>query len=118
MPKTQRRARAQFPLGSEVVGSVGLAARGRSLLGRGDQVGDTTVGLRLLEEVVATRPLPRHKCRTVPRIRDRIEMYQAGIPSQGTVHYADELQVLVKWDNGQSSSLRMERARFKIIERA
>lgn len=34
------------------------------------------------------------------------------------MHYADELQVLVKWDDGQSSSLRMGRAHFKIVERA
>lgn len=54
---------------------------------------------------------------TIPRIRDRIEMLRAGIARQGTVHYADELQVLVKWDDGRSSSLRMDRVRFKILER-
>ena len=44
-------------------------------------------------------------------------MLRAGIARQGTVYYADELQVLVKWDDGRSSSLRMDRVRFKILER-
>lgn len=53
--------------------------------------------------------------RRAPRIRDRVEMLRGGIARRGTVHYADELQVLVKWDDGQSSSLRVERARLKIL---
>jgi len=35
---------------------------------------------------------------------------------RGTVSYADWLQVLVKWDDGSSSSLRVGRERFRIIE--
>jgi hypothetical protein len=33
-------------------------------------------------------------------------MSRCGIRRTGTVWYADQLQVLIKWDDGQSSSLR------------
>ena len=48
---------------------------------------------------------------------DRIELVRAGVTSRGRVHYADHLQVLVKWDDGRSSSLRVDRDRFRILER-
>jgi hypothetical protein len=35
-----------------------------------------------------------------------------GVARSGTVHYSDELQVLVKWDDGSSSSLRVGRDRI------
>jgi hypothetical protein len=52
---------------------------------------------------------------TAPVIGDRIERRRAGVGQRGTVHYADELQVLVKWDDGSSSSLRIGRDGFRII---
>jgi hypothetical protein len=55
---------------------------------------------------------------TVPRIGDRIERVRAGVTQRGTVHYADQLQVLVKWDDGSSNSLRLDRSRFRIVEPA
>ena len=58
---------------------------------------------------------PNHN-ELVPSIGDRIEMRRAGILLRGTVSYADWLQVLVKWDDGSSSSLRVGRERFRIIE--
>jgi hypothetical protein len=73
---------------------------------------------RPLPEAFPARHQARRDYRTIPGIRDRIELYRAGLPRRGTVFYADELQVLVKWDDGQSSSLRVGRDRFKIIERA
>jgi hypothetical protein len=43
-----------------------------------------------------------------PNRGDRIELLQRrlGVPVRGTVFYADQLQMLVKWDNGRSGSLR------------
>jgi hypothetical protein len=50
----------------------------------------------------------------VPSIGDRIEQIVGGVTIGGTVHYADHLQVLVKWDDGRSSSLRIGRDRFRV----
>jgi hypothetical protein len=44
---------------------------------------------------------------TIPKIGDRVERRSAGVSQYGTVHYADQLQYLVKWDDGSSSSLRV-----------
>jgi hypothetical protein len=59
----------------------------------------------------------------IPTKGDRIEQTDLGIRRAGVVWYADQLQVLVKWDDGQSSSLRIGRNgfcigrnRFRIIE--
>jgi hypothetical protein len=43
-----------------------------------------------------------------PRIGDRIELgvTRRGIRVRGTVHYVDDLQILIKWDDGRSESLR------------
>jgi hypothetical protein len=53
---------------------------------------------------------------TVPRIGDRVERVRAGVSQRGTVHYADQLQALIKWDDGSSSSLRLDRYRLRIVE--
>ena len=37
---------------------------------------------------------------------DRLELRKLGLILRGTVLYADQVQVLVKWDNGRSSNLR------------
>jgi hypothetical protein len=39
---------------------------------------------------------------------DRIELVlpRLGIPTRGTVYYVDDLQILVKWDDGRSENLR------------
>jgi hypothetical protein len=42
----------------------------------------------------------------IPSKGDRLELKKLGLILRGTVLYADQLQVLVKWDNGRSSSLR------------
>jgi hypothetical protein len=52
---------------------------------------------------------------------DRIQLVlpRFGVPMRGTVYHADELQILVKWDDGRSESLRAHFAdRFRIIEDA
>ena len=51
----------------------------------------------------------------VPKIGDRVERRRAGVAQRGTVHYADELQILVKWDDGSSSSLRIGQTRLRIL---
>jgi hypothetical protein len=51
---------------------------------------------------------------------DRIELVlpRLGILTRGTVYYVDDLQILVKWDDGRSENLRPSFAdRFRIIER-
>jgi hypothetical protein len=55
----------------------------------------------------------------IPQKGDRIELRlpRLGIRRRGTVFYADHLQVLVKWDDGRSDSLRPGTAdRFRIID--
>jgi hypothetical protein len=42
----------------------------------------------------------------IPSKGDRVERRGLGVTLRGTVLYADKVQVLVKWDNGRSSSLR------------
>ena len=38
---------------------------------------------------------------------DRVEQHRTGVIRYGYVWYADQLQVLVKWEDGKSSSLRL-----------
>jgi hypothetical protein len=52
---------------------------------------------------------------TVPAVGERVERRRAGVAQRGTVHYADQLQILVKWDDGSSSSLRVGQDAFRII---
>jgi len=55
----------------------------------------------------------------VPRKGDRIQprLPRAGIYKCGTVYYVDDLQILVKWDDGRSESLRGEFAEsFRLLE--
>ena len=50
---------------------------------------------------------------------DRIELVlpRLGIQTRGTVYHVDDLQILVKWDDGRSEGLRPDFAdRFRIIE--
>jgi hypothetical protein len=54
----------------------------------------------------------------IPRKGDRIELVlpRMGIRPRGTVFHVDQLQVLVKWDDGRSESLRPRPAdRFRVI---
>jgi hypothetical protein len=56
---------------------------------------------------------------SLPRKGDRIEVIlrRLGTTMRGTVFYADELQILVKWDDGRSESLRSTFSdRFRIVE--
>jgi hypothetical protein len=61
----------------------------------------------------------RHGQPRVPRIGDRIEsrVPQFGRNVRGTIHYVDDLQVLIRWDDGRSQSLRRAgEDLFRIIE--
>ena len=46
------------------------------------------------------------KTNYIPSKGERMELRKLGLILRGTVMYADQVQVLVKWDNGRSSSLR------------
>src|SRR4051794_18636962 len=48
-----------------------------------------------------------------PNKGDRVEQLHTGIRRVGRVWYVDDLQVLVKWEDGGSSSLRIGRDRFR-----
>jgi hypothetical protein len=75
-------------------------------------------------DVRATAPLGRsaragQERRRVPRKGDRIELIlpRLGVPVRGTVYHVDDLQILVKWDDGRSQGLRPDFAdRFRIAE--
>jgi hypothetical protein len=49
---------------------------------------------------------------------DRIERVPPtfGVLPRGTVHYVDDWQILVKWDDGRSESLRPSSGAFRIVE--
>jgi hypothetical protein len=55
---------------------------------------------------VATNEGPASDC--VPSKGERIELLRPriGVRVRGTVFYSDQLQILVKWDDGRSESLR------------
>ena len=55
----------------------------------------------------------------VPKKGDRIELLErrTGIHPRGTVFHVDQVQSLVKWDDGRSESLRPGVDRFRIVER-
>jgi hypothetical protein len=54
----------------------------------------------------------------LPEKGDRIELLrtQTGVRPRGTVFYSDQLQILVKWDDGRSQSLRVGVDRYRILE--
>jgi len=54
----------------------------------------------------------------IPSKGDRIELLRTrmGLRLCGTVYYSDQLQILVKWDNGLSQSLRVGVDRYRILE--
>lgn len=53
----------------------------------------------------------------IPGVGDEITIVRAGVTRRGRVHYADHLQVLVKWADGGSSSLRVGDTPFQVISR-
>jgi hypothetical protein len=60
----------------------------------------------------------RHEAGGIPSKGDRIELLrtETGVHLRGTVFYSDQLQILVKWDDGRSQSLRVGVDRFRTIE--
>jgi len=50
------------------------------------------------------------------RIGDRVAAAARGRVRRGTVQYADELQILVKWDDGSSGSLRVGSDSWRIVK--
>jgi len=50
----------------------------------------------------------------IPSKGDHVEQRRLGIRRLGVVWYSDQLQVLVKWEDGTSSSLRLGRDQFSI----
>jgi hypothetical protein len=53
----------------------------------------------------------------IPSKGERIELLRPrmGVRVRGTVFYSDQLQILVKWDDGRSESLRPGVDRFRVI---
>jgi hypothetical protein len=60
---------------------------------------------------------PHEKHDRIPKKGDRIERLQpqTGIKLLGTVFHVDQVQILVKWDDGRSGSLRPGVDSFRIV---
>lgn len=58
-----------------------------------------------------------HTREVLPDKGDRVELGERrfGVVLRGTVQHVDQLQILVKWDDGSSRSLRLGVDRFRII---
>jgi hypothetical protein len=54
----------------------------------------------------------------IPSRGDRIAQTRCGVQRIGTVWYSDQLQVLVRWDEGTSSSLRLESEELYVLRGA
>jgi hypothetical protein len=69
---------------------------------------------------VSVRMPDRHRHSEIPAKGDRVELLEtrAGVRARGTVFYSDQVQILVKWDDGRSSSLTPGVDQFRIVERA
>jgi hypothetical protein len=54
----------------------------------------------------------------IPSKGERIELLRPrmGVRVRGTVFYSDQLQILVKWDDGRSESLRPGVDGFRIVD--
>jgi hypothetical protein len=52
----------------------------------------------------------------IPSKGDRIEHRRLGVSRRGRVWYSDQLQMLVKWDDGTSSSLRIGEIVFHLLD--
>jgi hypothetical protein len=66
-----------------------------------------------------SRAHPHEESSPIPSKGDRIELFrtETGVRVRllGTVFYSDQLQILVKWDDGHSQSLRPGVDRFRIL---
>jgi len=60
----------------------------------------------------------RRENERIPGKGERIELLRTrlGVRLRGTVFYSDHMQILVKWDDGHSESLRPGIGRFRIVE--
>jgi hypothetical protein len=60
------------------------------------------------------------QARRTPRKGDRVQLAEnrLGIATRGTIYYVDDLQILIKWDDGRSQNMRRGNVadRFWIIE--
>jgi hypothetical protein len=67
---------------------------------------------------VASHPNNEDRNPGLPAKGQRIELLrpETGVLLRGTVFYSDHLQILVKWDNGHSQSLRPRIDRFRVVE--
>ena len=66
------------------------------------------------------QPHPRFQGRAVPKKGDRIEWTDpvTAVRRLGTVQHVDDVQILVKWDDGRSENLEPDIDRLRIVEAA
>jgi hypothetical protein len=54
----------------------------------------------------------------IPSRGERVEQTRCGVRRVGTVWYSDQLQLLIKWDEGSSSSLTLANAALRVLTSA
>jgi hypothetical protein len=100
-----------------VVFTEALQASPFCCLGSGEAVVVLEEGGAVLRDLNGeSTKMARSDGNVIPSPGDDIEMLRTGVSRRGRVWYADQLQILVKWDDGKSSSLRIGEGQFRIIE--
>jgi hypothetical protein len=70
--------------------------------------GSRLAGQATLDSLVTRGEVHRQVTGTqIPSKGDQVEQRRMGVIRRGYVWYADQLQILVKWEDGKSSSLRL-----------
>jgi hypothetical protein len=93
-------------------GSRGPGNCGERIKGRGVSSVTQTQPLAASRSTISIPAAP-----WLPTKGEKVERVRNGVTVRGKIQYADELQVLVKWDDGSSSSFRVDKGELRSVRR-